>query len=222
MKKIKNATEVDKTWRGQLVEPGEYYTIQPHEEGAWANDAALLHDIVNEEAVVNEGTQDILDTNAAINWLKDINALDTDGTPLIRAKPLSNTDNLLFKGTGVSGTAAKATDANTPVETNIDFKLPETRLINGVMIILKGHVFGDSGKFQVVDVDNILGYGAGVVLNEFATNWYFVATEQDQHPVMTPYPANLPKDLYVRLKYKATGTETDVKVLLNLFLHKKQ
>lgn len=222
MKKVKNNTQENKTWNGQVVEPGEYYTIQYHEEGQWANNVQLLTDIANVEAVINDGTSDISNVNDSINWLKDHVAVDTDGTPLIRSMPLANTDNLLFKGTGVKGTATKATDANTPIETNIDYKMPERRLINGVKIILKNHMFGDSAKFQVVDKDNVLGYGAGVVLNEFGTDWYFGDDAQDQDIIILPYPANIPADVYIRLKYKASGTASDVSVCMNLFLHKKQ
>lgn len=148
--------------------------------------------------------------------------LDTDFVPLGRSKPLANTDNLLFRGMGIKGVGAKATDVDTPVTTNIDWQVPEDRLINGTHVMLKNHDFEDSATLQVVDKDNVLGYGAGLVLNEFATNWNFVSDQESQGIFILPYPAKLLTGLYVRLKYTAHGIVDDVKVKVNFIVHKKQ
>lgn len=216
MKKIKNASGTDGTWCGQLIVSTEYYELQATEYSKWANDSTVLTDIGSGDLVVNNGTSDIADVATAINFLKDIVLSDTDGTPLVRTKPLANTDNFLFRGTGFTNTATKNST------TNIDYKLPEDRFINGLELILKNHVFGDTVCLKVVDVDNILGYGAGVVLNQFGYTWNVYDDRQNQGIILIPYPAKILKDLYIRLTYVSHGTTDDVQVGANVFFHKKQ
>jgi hypothetical protein len=122
-------------------------------------------------------------------------------------------DKVKFRGQGISGTATAG------VTTNIDYKLTEARLLDGVHMILKDHAFGDSVKFQVVDVDNILGYGAGVVLDTFGESWFIVADVQSQGSINLPYSAEVLAGLYVRVAYTSVGV-TNVKFQCNLFLHK--
>lgn len=129
--------------------------------------------------------------------------------------PFSDSDGFRFRGKGISGTATKT------ASTNIDHKITEERYINGINVILKDQSFGDSLKFQIVDVDNIVGYGAGVVLDEFGTDWYVSDDTQTQGQIILPYPAKVISGLWIRIIYKSIGTTNDVSVLCNLFLHKK-
>jgi hypothetical protein len=68
--KIKNADTIEHTWCGQLVQPNSYYEVQDIELPVWANNSALLADIANSIAIVNDGDIDITDVNAAIDYLK--------------------------------------------------------------------------------------------------------------------------------------------------------
>lgn len=91
MKKIKNNTESTKTWLGQQVAAGEYYTLQAHEEQSWAHNDAVLVDIANDEALVNNGEADIPAVADAIDFLKGSEVRldelkDIDGNLLIRPK----------------------------------------------------------------------------------------------------------------------------------------
>jgi hypothetical protein len=122
-------------------------------------------------------------------------------------------DKVKFRGKGIAFTATAG------ASTSYDYKLTEGRLIDGTRLILKNHVFGDSVKFQVVDVDNILGYGAGVVLDEFADSWFVVEDRQDQHETRLPYSAEVIANLYLRIIYASVGG-TNVLVQCNLFAHK--
>lgn len=117
-----------------------------------------------------------------------------------------------FRGKGVAFTATAGTT------TDCDYKLTEARLIDGTQIIVKDHAFGDHVAFQVVDVDNLLGYGAGTVLDSFGTEWYLCSDKQDQGLIRMPYSAELVAGLYIRLKYTSVGA-TNVSVKLNLFVH---
>lgn len=144
-----------------------------------------------------------------------INPTDAEGAPLARARAFANSDGFRARFKGISGTAAQDTT------TDIDYKLTEERYINGVRLIADNHVMGDKVDFQVVDVDNILGYGAGVVLDEFGKDWYLDPNVCTQPDVLVPYPAKILANLYIRLKYHSVGTSNDVDLKCNLFLHKK-
>lgn len=122
-------------------------------------------------------------------------------------------DKVRFRGRGISGTAAAGTT------TAIDLKLTEERLLEGGQIILSGHVLGDHIAFEVVDVDNVLGYGAGVVLDQYATNWYVDPSTTGQYVIRLEYVAFILANLYLRLTYTSTGGST-VSVCINYFTHK--
>ncbi len=119
-----------------------------------------------------------------------------------------------FRGKGVSTTVTTETTGN------LDYKMPADRWVNGICVILKDHVNGDKMSFQIVDVDNILGGGAGTVLNTFAEDWYVYSDAEVQGVIKIEYAAEVLKDLYIRVKYTSTGG-TDVKIKANLFLHEK-
>jgi len=140
---------------------------------------------------------------------------DSTGIQLSRQKAFANTDGLKFRGTGIAATITKDTSQN------VDYKLTEDRYLNGVEIFLKNQEWADTIKLQIVDVDNILGYGAGLVLDEFGTDWNIATDTERQGPYILPYPALVVKDLYIRVVYTSTGATTDVDFKCNLFLHKK-
>jgi hypothetical protein len=211
---IRNVDSVPHTYAGMEIAASDQYEIQSQELSRWANDSLLLTHIATGIAVVNDGSSDITDISRAINYLKDIPNLDSDGYPIIRTRAFNNTDGYLFRGVGVIGEAV----ANSV--SNIDYRLTEERWINEAQLILMNHNFTDSIKFQVVDVDNVLGYGAGLVLNEFATNWQISSSKQDQGTVRVDYPARILANLYIRIVYTNTGNST-VSVKCNFFLHKK-
>lgn len=124
-----------------------------------------------------------------------------------------NADKVKFRAKGLNFTATAG------VDTSYDYKFTEARLIDGTQIILNNHVFGDSVSFKVVDVDNILGYGAGLVLDIFGENWYVASDKQDQGHIRVTYSAEVLAGLYLRVIYHSTGS-TDVGVRCNMFAHK--
>lgn len=72
---VKNLDTITRFWVGQGVSPGAYYEIQPFEQERWANDSALLKDLGNNigrMARDNSGTNDIVDLNEQINFLKEL------------------------------------------------------------------------------------------------------------------------------------------------------
>jgi hypothetical protein len=96
------------------------------------------------------------------------------------------------------------------------------------------HVFGDKVDFQVIDKDGVgvsLGWydqntfdnilGGEYVADMFGEGWFLEADSQKQEPVITPYLARIYAGLYVRVKYHSVGTVDDVKMKINMRLHKK-
>ena len=131
----------------------------------------------------------------------------------LKTTPFEHSYGFRFRGQGFSDVVLAGE------EKNIDFRMDSDKYVNGVQIMLNGHVTGDHAHFQIIDVDNILGYGAGFVLDEFANTWYFSGSEDSQGQFILDYPAKILQGLYIRLKYQSTG-QNDVKVFCNTFLHK--
>jgi hypothetical protein len=126
--------------------------------------------------------------------------------------PFTNDEGLQFAGAGVAQTH---TNSST---TNCDHKMPGDRYFNGIEIMLKDQNWADTANMQVVDVDDIMGYGAGTVLSTFAANWRFDDTVCNQGVFLLNYKATILKDLYLRIAYTSAGG-TDVKANYNFFLH---
>jgi hypothetical protein len=114
---------------------------------------------------------------------------------------------------GFTGTATASTT------TNIQYKTTVERWIDAAKVILKDHCYGDKLNFQVVDVDNVLGLGAGTVLNQFGTDLYVSDSVQDQGWFESPYTALIPANIYIRIAYTST-CGTNVKVSPILRTHK--
>ncbi len=117
-----------------------------------------------------------------------------------------------FAGNGVTGTATKNTT------TDIDFKLPANLWLSGGEVLVKDHVFGDWFEIQVIDIDNVLGGGANVVLKTYVNKWY-VHPSVFCEELESPYAGEVLKDLYIRVKYHSTGITTDVSLSANYKLH---
>lgn len=129
-------------------------------------------------------------------------------------EPFAEATGFEVKAKGAKGTVTKNTTGN------VDLKITEERHINGVEVILKNHVDNDTMKFQIVDVDNIFGLGAGTILKQFGEDWNVKTDTQGQGIISFPYRAKINAGLYVRLAYTSTGADSDVIVKYNLFLHK--
>lgn len=138
----------------------------------------------------------------------------TTGKLITSPSPFAEAAGFEVKAKGFSGTVPFGTTANVQV------KITEERWINGVELILKNHADGDYINFQVVDVDNVLGYGAGLVLKEFGDSWQIKTDTQAQGLISFPYCAKVLANLYVRVVYVSTGV-LNVTVKCNMLLHKK-
>lgn len=104
-------------------------------------------------------------------------------------------------------------------DTENDFKIMEDSLVDGALVIAIGSALGDKIKCQVVDVDGIMGMGAGAVLGQYVSDWYMNPSKTEQLDFTSAYPAKIFKGLYLRVCYTSVG-ESPVNVIINYKLHK--
>jgi hypothetical protein len=104
-------------------------------------------------------------------------------------------------------------------ETTHDFLISEDHLIDGAQLITVGANAGDKVKCQVIDKDNVLGYGQNVVLGEYVKDWYLDPSSSKQLEYESNYPAKIYGGLYLRTVYTSTGA-VPVTVIVNYLLHK--
>lgn len=204
-----NDSGSNSTYEGQVIADQAYYQVEDQHKVRWASSSVLITDIGSGDAVVSSGNSSgdhIVDVALAINYLKNINQTVTTFA-------LTDSAGLNFRGKGIEGTITAGQTQN------IDYKLPEAREFDEIIVVLYNHAFGDKADLQFVDVDGVV-YPAGTVLATFFYDYYFAADQQHQGLIKIAYTGSLMKDCYLRVKYYSTGG-TDVKVKANLFLHKQ-
>ena len=109
---------------------------------------------------------------------------------------------------------------NINTSTNLDLKMLHDYLVTGIYFKSTGSSFGDSVTMSIVDVDNIIGLGAGVVLRTFGTNWCMTPGENNIL-LQAQYPAKVLAGLYIRVVYNSVATTGDGPfVVSNYILHK--
>jgi len=119
--------------------------------------------------------------------------------------------NANFKGNLFSATAGTTT-------TN-DMQITDDHLIDGATLVCIAATIGDKITMQVVDKDNVMGFGANTVLGQYVTDWYINPNESKQLDFQSMYPAKIYSGLYLRMLYTSVGA-TNVDVIVNYRLHK--
>jgi hypothetical protein len=119
--------------------------------------------------------------------------------------------NANFKGILFTATAGTTTTS--------DLLVSDDSLIDGAKLIVIGATIGDKGTLQVIDKDNVLGYGANTVLGQYVTDWYMNPNDSNQLDSKSAYPAKIFGGLYLRMIYTSVGP-SDVNIILNYKLHK--
>jgi hypothetical protein len=212
MKYVKNLTETEIILRGLTLSPGVLNIVPANAYSSWANDEIVAKKISNGEVgiFINETTM-ISGVLNQLSFLLD-SVVDTDGAKIVRSRAFANSDGFRFRGHSFSG------DVLSGETKSLDYKIEAERFINGGRLIVDNIGLEDKITFQVVDKDNVIGYGAGVVLDEFIED-YFIPNEGNLE-VRLDYPAKIPAGLYLRLKYTSTHA-SGCKVKCNLYLHWK-
>jgi hypothetical protein len=114
-----------------------------------------------------------------------------------------------FAGDGMEGVATHGTS------TNFDFHLTTTKAVYGAQYFAQNSVMGDSVTFEVVDVDNLLGAGAGYVISKFVDKWYVIPNTFVDVPL--PLASTIPAGLYIRVVYNSVGSQ-DVNMIVNFYM----
>lgn len=97
--------------------------------------------------------------------------------------------------------------------TTSDFKLVGFEYLESGKIWCENCNLGDFLSIYLVDVDNLLGYGAGAVLNEYLRKQWVIPNLLLE---FRGEPNKLPIDgLFVRANYTSTGA-SDVEVFANI------
>ena len=222
-KYVKNTHVTDtQNWAGQDILAGEYFLIETIKLPRWQQNSDFIADIASGLAVMatsNDGNEDITDVNSAIDYLKDNQPIIIDSAFPLNQYALASGDSLRARLIGTHNVTATKTST-----TDHDWKVPavaylgvnKQSVMNGLEYFAKDAEIGDSITFQIVDIDNVLGYGANTVLDEFSKTWYVIPNASN---TIVLYKANLIKDLYVRIKYTSVGATNDVSLICNLFRH---
>lgn len=137
---------------------------------------------------------------------------DMYGREIFTSSPFTDASGFRFRGASFSGAAA------TGVTTDIEYRIIQERYINGGRLLVDNIGLNDRMTFQVVDKDNVLGLGAGAVLDEFISEYY--VPQDGNLEVRLDYPARIMAGLYLRLKYTSTHA-SGCTVKCNLYLHWK-
>lgn len=154
---------------------------------------------------------------------------------IVNIDPATGREILLFDAFGYNGQyEVKATGYAGSVPnnatSNLDFAIgAEDRYIQGVRLMLKNHLWGDTINLQIIDTDGVIPAPARAafplypVLRQFATNWAVDNTSQDQGQHVFGYVARIIAGVYLRIIYTSTSSvlAADVDIKLNCLLHKK-
>lgn len=132
--------------------------------------------------------------------------------PLSRNEYSKNDLNANFKGCKFTATKNSTT--------SYDMLISDDHLADGASVFVLNAAIGDKLTLQVIDIDNVLGYGANVVLGQYVTDWYINPSASSQGEFTSMYPAKILAGLYLRKIYTSVGTETDPTVVINYKLHK--
>jgi hypothetical protein len=126
--------------------------------------------------------------------------------------PFANPSGFRFRGASFSGTVSGESTAD------IDYEITQERWINGGRLLVSTIGPEDRITFQVVDKNNVLGLGVGVVLDEFIKDYFVPDTGNLE--VRLDYPARIIAGLFLRLKY-TNSNSSSITVKCNLYLHWK-
>jgi hypothetical protein len=127
--------------------------------------------------------------------------------------PFSEPCGLKFFLKGVSGVAIAGQT------TDIFYKTNDVKRINGCKLILNGHTENDTFDILVVDYDNVMGYGAGAILDTYGSLIRVDESVREQFTIESKYSALMPSGLYIVARYNSAGAN-NVRILINIFFHR--
>lgn len=102
--------------------------------------------------------------------------------------------------------------------TTIDYTVSDDVMFTGLQAITDNGNYGDYVVMQIVDINNIMGLGAGAVLLQPIKKWFMPPVANMQYDVV--YPAKIYTGLTIRVIYTSTSLAVSPFVALNYKLHK--
>ena len=103
---------------------------------------------------------------------------------------------------------------------NIDFKIENhgietytTKYLAGAEIKTKNGADGDYAVSQIIDIDNVLGYGENFIIKSYVRK-KFMFPDKVQTIIGTA-PGAIPVGLYIRVVYHSVGTSVDPTIYIN-------
>jgi hypothetical protein len=139
-------------------------------------------------------------------------AAKTDADGRIVTSPEVQSDSKALLVTGTYMTALANADTYSP-----SLKFTDWVEFFGVKYGLVGGHVGDWADLEIVDIDNLLGYGEGLVVAKYGSEVHFVPN--DQGTLVFQFKKDVPPGLYLRVKYHNTGAEA-VSFVINYFLRR--
>jgi hypothetical protein len=135
-------------------------------------------------------------------------------TPIVVTQP---NNNFMLQGDAVmSEVPAGATGHN--VDLPVGGAGGPSFWLGGCEYWAHGAAVGDWCEFQIVDKDDLLGYGAGTVLKQYVFRRYI--PDNVVRTIKSEAPGEIPGGLYLRVVYHSVGT-TNPKFLINYDLNSK-
>lgn len=141
---------------------------------------------------------------------------DEDGNIIVRMAGIKTE---AYKRVRYVGTHNFTIAANTTAQA--DWLIPQLQykgqnvpsIFKGIKYKAEGGSLGDLITFQIIDIDNVLGYGPNVVLDEFGKDYYAIPGELHE---VDEFKANLYPGLYIRVIYINKSLVSSAEISLNL------
>ena len=218
MIKLKNNTQDEIILEGNRIAENESLELQDVDLQFWGNSSQTIQLLADESLILELNDVEVSDLNKAVNILKSKlvtidQPKDSENYPVLKLHAFSDAVGFRFRGVSFSTTA----DANTTH--TFDYELTEERWINGGRLLIDNIGEDDQVTFEVVDKDNIFGFGINTVLDRFIDEFFI--PQDGNLEVALSYPARLIQGLYLRMKYTSTHA-SGCKIKCNLYLHKKE
>jgi hypothetical protein len=102
--------------------------------------------------------------------------------------------------------------------TQTTYKVPVNIVYVAIKTSLAGQTNGDYAKVELVDVDNVLGFGAGTVLATPVVKQYVSQDPMNEFDIL--YPRYVMANLYIRVSYTSANSLSNVRLYVNLVGHK--
>jgi hypothetical protein len=211
---LKNTTGASGVWAGQTIASGAYHLASQSQIDRFSRDDATLASVGSGDLVValaNDGSAD-LSISLGVAELLGQSPVKT------LSAPFPDASEYFFRGQGVKGTLTRGVTSGSDT---INALMDAPRYIYGCEIILPDTApYGLTVDFKVVDVDNVLGYGANFEVEQFGYTWNL--DPREKNTAFPGYTAFIPQGLYIQCLFNDIPALTTINnVGINMYLHER-